>query len=425
MRNPIGVAPLNPAVAYARKPEVQADWLMRHAEAGAGYLYISATRLQRTHPSEAYPSQKFLKIQTPGFAAKEGISCIGDIMAVQLYLDKTLETMALIKKQLPYDVPIIAQPHVGEPDLDQWVELCQTLEQAGASALELNICPISLVSQGEIGSKTMMDQIDTLEMRTLRQLGLAPGMSEVPEIVQVIVKACTEAVKIPVGIKPSAEVGYPKCVALARVAADSGAKWVSNITGSISIAPPDIYNKGRSPWEKLFLPINPPGAISGSTDRYHCRKDTVNIAMFVPDIDIMAIGGIVNPEHAVEMLMLGAKAIGLSSGFLWKGRKLITDTVNFLNNLMDEQGYPGMEDLVGAGLKYVKPLDSKTDWKVGQITARVDEKKCIRCGVCTDAFCPVPVKGADGYPVISEDLCQACGMCVAICPADAINVIQR
>jgi dihydropyrimidine dehydrogenase (NAD+) subunit PreA len=147
--------------------------------------------------------------------------------------------------------------------------------------------------------------------------------------------------------------------------------------------------------------------------------------MFVPEIDIMAIGGIVNPEHAVEMLMLGAKAVGLSSGFLWKGRKLITDTVSFLSNLMDEQGYKRMEDLVGAGLKYVKAIDSTVDWKTGQIAARVDKKKCVRCGVCSDAFCPVPVKGADGYPVINEKLCQACGMCVAVCPVDAIKVMQR
>jgi hypothetical protein len=37
MRNPIGVAALNPSIAYARTPSVQADWLMRHVEAGAGY----------------------------------------------------------------------------------------------------------------------------------------------------------------------------------------------------------------------------------------------------------------------------------------------------------------------------------------------------------------------------------------------------
>lgn len=424
MRNPIGVAALNPAVAYAREPKVQAEWLMRHVEAGAGYLFISATRLQRSHPSEAYPSQKFIKMQTPGFAIREGIYATGDIMAIQSFLDKTLETMELIKKQVPEDVPIIAQPHVGEPNVDEWVKLCKILEQAGANGLELNFCPISLVTKGESGSKNLMEQIDTLEMRTLRKLGLIPGMSEIPEIIQIIVKACTEAVKIPVGIKPSAEVGYPKCVALAKVAVDAGAKWVSNITGPISIAPPDIYNKGKSPWQKLFLSINPPCAISGSIDRYHCRKDTFNIAMFVPEVDIMAIGGIVNPEHAVEMLMLGARAIGLSSGFFWKGRKLITDMVNFLNNFMDEQGYQEIEDLVGAGLKYVRPIDNTFDWKVGQITARVKKNKCIKCGVCSDSFCPIPVTGADGYPAIEDNLCQACGMCVAICPADAIEVVK-
>src|SRR4030042_2565072 len=88
MRNPIGVAALNPAIAYAREPKVQAEWLLRHVEAGAGYLYTSATRPQRSSPLEAKPSQKFMKMQCPGFASREGMHATGDIMAVQFYLDK-------------------------------------------------------------------------------------------------------------------------------------------------------------------------------------------------------------------------------------------------------------------------------------------------------------------------------------------------
>ena len=42
MRNPVGIAPLNPAIAYAREPKVQVDWLMKHIEAGAGYIFLSA-----------------------------------------------------------------------------------------------------------------------------------------------------------------------------------------------------------------------------------------------------------------------------------------------------------------------------------------------------------------------------------------------
>jgi len=426
MRNPIGIAALNPAIAYAREPKVQAEWLLRHVEAGAGYLYTSATRPQRSSPLEAKPSQKFMKIQCPGFASREGLHATGDIMAVQFYLDKTLETMALVKKELPKDVPLIAQPHLAVPDKKGWVELCKIMEQAGADALELNFCPLSLVGkEDKDSSSNLIEQVDTFEMKTLLEMGLAPSMGEIPEVLAVLVKACVEAVKIPVGLKPSAEAGFPKCVALAKIAADAGAKFIANVTAPMTIAPPDIYNQGRSPWERVYFPINPFAAICGPADRYQCRKTTVTVSMFVPQIDILAIGGIVNPEHSVEMMMLGARAIGLSSGFFWKGRKLIIDTINFLNKFMDEHGYDKVEDLVGLGLKYVKPVDDTIDWKMGEIAAKVDREKCIKCGVCYDSYCPVPVKDIDDYPVIDADKCQGCGMCAAICPSDAITVIKR
>jgi heterodisulfide reductase subunit A-like polyferredoxin len=120
--------------------------------------------------------------------------------------------------------------------------------------------------------------------------------------------------------------------------------------------------------------------------------------------------------------MMGAKTVGLSSGFFWKGRKFITDSVKFLNDFMDEQGYKEIEDLLGIGLKHVKPVDDSIDWKVGKIAAKVEREKCIKCGVCSDGFCPVPTKGDDDFPVIDQANCQGCGYCVAICPTGALSI---
>lgn len=425
MRNPIGVAALNPAIAYARDPQVQADWLMRHVEADAGYIFISATRPQRSSPSEAKPALKFMKVQCPGFAARESIFSTGDIMATQFYLDKTLKVMSILKPQLPENVPMIAQPHVSGVDIEGWVNLCKVLEQAGADALELNVaCPISLVGKEGDASVRLIEEVDNLEMRTLRKMHLTPSIGEIPEVLELIMRECVKAVGIPVGVKPSAEAGFPKCVALAKLCADAGARWVNNITAPVSIAPPDIYDKGGTPWKKVNFPLNPFAGVSGPANRYQCYKATATIALFVPEIDIGAIGGIVNPEHCVEVLMMGAKTVGLSSGFFWKGRKLLTDSVKFLGRFMDEQGYRNIDELVGAGLKYVKPVDETINWEEGKIAARVDKEKCIKCGVCADAYCPVPVKGADGFPVIDEVKCQGCGMCVAICPSEAIAIVR-
>jgi Pyruvate/2-oxoacid:ferredoxin oxidoreductase delta subunit len=145
----------------------------------------------------------------------------------------------------------------------------------------------------------------------------------------------------------------------------------------------------------------------------------------VPGIDVCAVGGLVNPEHAVEVLMMGASHVGLSSGFFWKGYKAISRAINYLNKYMDQHGFKKMEDLIGCGLKYVRPIDDTIDWKVGKIVAKVDKGKCTTCGTCWQAYCPVIHEGDDGYPRVDEANCQACGMCVAICPVEAYEIRER
>ena len=76
MKNPIGVAALNPAIAYARIPVVQVDWLMRHVQAGAGYVYISATRPQRSSPAEAKPALSPVPIKgSDGVPVIDKVNC--------------------------------------------------------------------------------------------------------------------------------------------------------------------------------------------------------------------------------------------------------------------------------------------------------------------------------------------------------------
>ncbi len=422
MRNPIGIAPLDPAIAYARRPRVHADWLLRHVDAGAGYLYLGGARLRASDYRESQPAQKFLKITCPGFANRESIHSAGDINSTQFCLETALEIISLVKPELPEDVPLIAQPNVPGSDLEDWVRLCQVLEEAGADALELNFCPLSLAGSERRAKRSLIDEVDTLEMRTLRDLGLIPGLGEIAEVLPIVIQECVRAVKIPVGLKPSAEVGFPRCVALAKLSADAGAAWVANVTAGLTVAPPDIHRGGHSPWEIVGLDVNPFAGTSGPTNRYHCRKTTATIAKYVPEADIMAIGGIVNQEHVVEMLMLGAKTVGLSSGFFWKGRALLRNSVAFLDRFLDEHGYESVQDIVGLGLQYVQPVDDATDWRVGQIAACVDTGRCTKCGICSDSFCPVPATGGDGYPWIDETKCQACGMCVATCPSGAISI---
>ena len=56
-------------------------------------------------------------------------------------------------------------------------------------------------------------------------------------------------------------------------------------------------------------------------------------------------------------------------------------------------------------------------------TLRVDEEKCVRCGMCLEV-CPHSVLSLNGGKVKIEDrdACMECGACSQNCPTGAITV---
>lgn len=51
---------------------------------------------------------------------------------------------------------------------------------------------------------------------------------------------------------------------------------------------------------------------------------------------------------------------------------------------------------------------------------RIDEDKCINCGICSKLGCPALAKGKV-VTEINDSLCAGCGLCAAICSKDAIS----
>jgi len=51
---------------------------------------------------------------------------------------------------------------------------------------------------------------------------------------------------------------------------------------------------------------------------------------------------------------------------------------------------------------------------------RIDPDICLNCGACLDIGCP-PLVQEENYVSINEALCTGCGLCVQVCPAEAIR----
>jgi len=54
----------------------------------------------------------------------------------------------------------------------------------------------------------------------------------------------------------------------------------------------------------------------------------------------------------------------------------------------------------------------------------VDEKKCIKCGVCRD-HCPAKAITLNPYPVIDKKKCIRCFCCMEICPKHALSLKEN
>jgi indolepyruvate ferredoxin oxidoreductase alpha subunit len=61
--------------------------------------------------------------------------------------------------------------------------------------------------------------------------------------------------------------------------------------------------------------------------------------------------------------------------------------------------------------------------KLKPVSMFVDEECCTNCMICIKNFgCPALTVSEQGNVVVNESQCNGCGVCVEICPADAIKL---
>lgn len=318
-----------------------------------------------------------------------------------------------MKQNKPPDVPIIASVAGLGAFPETIVAGARALDQAGVDLIEVNIgCGLSAALEG--AEESYFEGSFPLYFA-----GSLVG--DQPDLAENIARAVVRAVNIPVGVKLSPETGYPRIIGLARRIKDAGARFVNCGNNAVAIAPPDIYNGGKTKWP--FMDANPFVAASGNWLRMIVYKQVAGIAKFVPGIDVVATGGLVTPEHVVEALMLGATVTQGVTGMLLSGRRLIRRDVQFLTKYMNETGYQSVNDFIGLGLEYVKPVN-KVDFMQGRIFAEVDSLKCTGCGRCTDHIC-LALYMENGIANVKVEDCLGCGMCVALCPDSAVTLREK
>lgn len=426
MRSPLGVGtiffPMGQLSAIT--PEVHAETLLKHVEAGAGYVEIATSAYitkemvselkNRAKPREFAPVSNAIRwMRVDG---EQGLYFLDTNVAFPVEdssgFDDRRRIIEILKQRLPENVALIASVSPIGDFSETAVLTAKKVEEIGVDLIELNL-----------SCGMMSGTMEAVEQYLERKYPfIVPGELQGGHIdlVEKMATAVINAVHIPVGVKLTPEFGMLQVVGLTRCLRDAGAKYVQISNMTPAIAPPSIYNRGKSIWP--YMDGNPFVAVTGGYNRMACYKNVAGIAKFVPEIDIAASGGLLKPSHAVEAMMLGAKLIQFCGGLFFRGRKLLKDTTKFLEKFLEEQGYRNIEELVGLGVQYIKPLE---ELHVETMVAEVDQAECTGCGVCTDHICIAMKRREDGNAQANTDVCFGCGLCVETCPAQAIKLVPR
>ncbi|EKV29244.1 Dihydropyrimidine dehydrogenase [Caenispirillum salinarum AK4] len=328
---------------------------------------------------------------------------------IELITDRPLAVnlaeIADVKKKWP-DRAVIVSLMVPCNEED-WKYILPLVEETGADGVELNFgCPHGMSERG---------------------MGAAVG--QVPEYVQMVTGWVKKYSSLPCLVKLTpniTDVRHP-----ARAAKNGGADGVSLINTINSIVSVDLDVMAPTPT------VDGKGTHGG-----YCGPAVKPIALnMVAEIardpathglPMSGIGGISTWRDAAEYIALGCGSVQVCTAAMHHGFRIVEDMIDGLSNWMDAKGYRTIEDFRGMAVGNV------TDWNQlnmnYDIKARIDDDKCIKCGLCHIACEDTSHQairfhqGAEPddrkFEVVDED-CVGCNLCMLACPVPDCITMER
>jgi len=215
-----------------------------------------------------------------------------------------------LRKLIPPEVKIIAS-FFGET-IKEFVKVAKILSLAKPDFLEMNIsCPNT---ESEFGRPFAVSPKDTFN----------------------VTKAVKKNVKIPLIVKLSPNVTDIKIIA--KAAEDGGADIISainTVTGmiiDIEAGKPILTNKMGGISGPAILPI-----------AIRCVYEIVR-AVKIP---VIGIGGVINGEDAIQMIMAGARAVGVGSAIYYRGLGVFKKISQEMKDFMKTHQYSKIDDFRG------------------------------------------------------------------------------
>jgi len=266
--------------------------------------------------------------------------------------------------------------YAGDLSYDKgWGKLAKDFENAGAHAIELNMCCPNMSFNLELSNKASSGG-----PRTGASLG------QDPEAVALITKVVKEAVSIPVFVKLTPEGG--KIAEVAKACFEAGADVVGGTANRMAVPPIDIYHPETSPFglqKEISMACHSGEWIKplGLRDVYEMRK------LVGEGLNLVGVGGISKAGDVVEMALMGANFYGICTETIISGFGFMEGILDDLRVYKKEMNYKSLDELRGSIVGKLESAKTVTLYNgYAQIKDRALSAPCV-------TSCPnyVPAQG--------------------------------
>jgi dihydropyrimidine dehydrogenase (NAD+) subunit PreA len=221
-----------------------------------------------------------------------------------------------------------------------------------------------------------------------------------------LVEAAKAQVKVPVLAKLS-----PNWPDLYDCAAECLAKGADGLTAIDSLGPTlaiDVQT-GRPLLDGYAW-------LSGTAIKPLTVRIVADLCQRHPGVPIVATGGVSRAEDVVEMLMVGAAAVGVHTAPLLRGLGWFARTESSLARWLDQHDYTALADMRGVALPHL-PGEERTE----PLEFVFEPEICTECGRCV-TVCAYDARALFGKEMTLDcELCRSCGLCVSVCAPGALT----
>ena len=378
----------NPFMLASAPPTRTAEMIKRAFDAGWGGAVTKSIALD--------PVEDLQPRLQPLRHRKRNIGMENVELTTQLTVEDWQREIADIKAAYP-DRPLWASI-MDAPVAENWQRLAETMQEAGADALELNVsCPHGMPSKG---------------------MGAFIGQNA--DLTGQVVSWVKKVSKVPVVVKLTPNVTDISFVA--QAAKDNGADALCTINTVLGLIGVDLDTLTPVP---SVGGVSTYGGYSGPGIKPIALRCVAQIAK-TTGLPVSGLGGLSTWQDVVEIMAVGAGTVQVCTAVMWKGYSIIEKLLLGLEDYLVSKGFTNFNPIIGAALPKIVEFPQMP--LAPRARASVDDT-CNGCLLCVTACSDggfQAITGIKGEIVtIDGDKCDGCGLCAMVCPLDSITMMPR